>query len=116
MAARRQRRRKQNDQPYQKSDKAAAKNDRDVIDQQQNRIVTSADINSRYHGNSIPGYNDPESEAPIGTVWHVTVTGFEFQILKFQAGEVIATATHTGKCAEKHNGFHTHYLWTSAIY
>lgn len=50
-----------------------------------------------------------ETEAPCGTMVHVICTGAEFNLLKYEDGEVIITATHRGKCNDKIAGYHTHY-------
>lgn len=59
---------------------------------------------------TLPGYADPTSEAPMGSMHHVTCSGIEFPVLTYKNGEVIAAATHRGKCGEKQLGYHTHYL------
>lgn len=49
-------------------------------------------------------------EAPCGAMLHVIHTRAEFNLLKYEEGEDIISATHRGQCSDKLAGYHTHYL------
>lgn len=58
----------------------------------------------------MPEKMSPPFEAPLRALIHLIHTGTEFDILKYEEGEVLVSATHSSKCDNTVGGYHTHYL------